>query len=154
MADKEVRQILAVILWNAARGIDAHEGGWQVPAGVYREWLLREVGAGQLQSLRPAWAGDICLALQWAGNNPDVLDAVAKVIAPAKVLIHHAAWRADPYDVNYPEYRAGKGGAAFIRKGREMGFRVMPHFNFFAIDPNHPAFASLTDFVARQFGSQ
>ena len=35
-----------------------------------------------------------------------------------------------------------------------MGFHVMPHFNYFAIDPNHPAFARLTDFVARQFGTQ
>ena len=133
--------------------IDTHEGDWRVPAGVYREWLHRETGAAQLRSLRPAWADDIRLTLQWAGNNLDVLDAVARVIDPAKVLIHHSAWRADPYDVNYPEYTAGKEGRAFISRGREMGFRVMPHFNFFAIDPNHPAFARLTDFVARQSGS-
>jgi len=70
------------------------------------------------------------------------------------VLIHHSAWRANPYDVNYPEYTAGDAGEAFIRKGREMGFHVMPHFNYFAIDPNHPAFPAFTDFVARQLGSQ
>jgi len=70
------------------------------------------------------------------------------------VLIHHSAWRADPYDVNYPEYTAGESGKAFIDKALALGFRVMPHFNFFAIDPNHPAFARLTDFVARQFGSK
>jgi hypothetical protein len=134
--------------------IDTHDGDWQVPAGNYREWLRREVDADNLQALRPAWAGEIRLALQWAGNNLDVLDAVAKVLDPAKVLIHHAAWRADPYDVNYPEYTAGPAGEAFIGKGRAMGFHVMPHFNFFAIDPNHPLFAHLTDFVAREFGSQ
>lgn len=134
--------------------IDTHEGDWRAAAGAYREWLRREIGADHLRSLRPAWAGDIRLALQWAGNNLEILAAVAKIIEPAKVLIHHSAWRADPYDVNYPEYRAGKDGAAFIRKGREMGFRVMPHFNFFAIDPNHPEFPRLTDFVARQLGSQ
>jgi len=134
--------------------IDAHEGDWRVPAGIYREWLHREVGADALRSLRPEWAADIRLALQWANNKLDVLDAVAKIIDPAKVLIHHSGWRADPYDVNYPEYRAGRDGAAFIGKGRAMGFHVMPHFNFFAIDPNHPSFRRLTDFVARQFGSQ
>ncbi len=134
--------------------IDTHAGDWQVPAGVYRAWLHRQAGVEQLRALRPAWAGDIRLALQWSGNNLAVLDAVAKVIAPAKVLIHHSGWRSDPYDVNYPEYTAGPDGEAFIRKGRAMGFHVMPHFNFFAIDPNHPAFARLTDFVARQFGSQ
>ena len=134
--------------------IDTHEGDWQVPAGVYREWLRREAGADQLRSRRPEWARGIRLALQWSGNNLEVLDAVGKVIDPAKVLIHQCAWRADPYDVNYPEYSACKEGKVFIDKGRAMGFRVMPHFNYFAIDPNHPAFARLTDFVARQFGSQ
>lgn len=134
--------------------IDSHKGDWQVPASVYRDWLHREADAAQLRTLRPGWAGDIRLALQWAGNSLEVLDAVAKVIDPAKVLIHHSAWRANPYDVNYPEYTAGDAGEAFIRKGREMGFHVMPHFNYFAIDPNHPAFPSFTDFVARQLGSQ
>jgi hypothetical protein len=134
--------------------IDTHPGDWQAPASVYREWLRREAGADQLRALRPSWAGDIRLALQWSGNSLEVLDAVAQVIAPAKVLIHHSGWRADPYDVNYPEYTAGPAGQAFLDKGRAMGFRVMPHFNFFAIDPNHPAFPRLTDFVARQFGSQ
>ena len=134
--------------------IDTHEGDWQVPAGEYREWLYSTVAVDRLRAFRPAWAGDIRLALQWANNNLEVLDAVAKVIAPAKVLIHHATWRADPYDVNYPEYTAGEAGQAFIDKARAMGFHVMPHFNFFAIDPNHPAFARLTDFVARQFGSK
>jgi len=134
--------------------IDTHQGDWHVPAGIYRQWLHREVNAEHLRSLRPEWVGDIRLTLQWAQNDLEVLDAVAKVIEPAKVLIHHSAWRADPYDVNYPEYRAGKAGAAFIRKGREMGFHVMPHFNYFAIDPNHPAFQRLIDFVAREFGSQ
>jgi hypothetical protein len=134
--------------------IDTHEGNWQVPAGRYREWLRRSIDADRLRAMRPAWAGDIRLALQWIQNDPEVLDAVAKVVPPANVLIHHSAWRADPYDVNYPEYSAGKAGKAFIDKGRAMGFRVMPHFNFFAIDPNHPAFARMTDFVARQFGSK
>lgn len=134
--------------------IDTHQGDWQVSAGVYRAWLQAERGMAALGALRPAWAAEIRLALQWANNNPAVLDAVAKIIDPAKVLIHQSSWRADPYDVNYPEYRAGKAGAAYIRKAEDMGFRVMPHFNFFAIDPNHPAFAGLTDFVARQFGSQ
>jgi hypothetical protein len=134
--------------------LDTHQGDWQVPAGLYRDWLHRQVGAAQLRALRPDWAGDIRLTLQWANNDPEVLDAVAAVIPPAQVLIHHSAWRADPYDVNYPEYVAGPDGAAFLAKGRAMGFHVMPHFNFFAIDPNHPAFASLTDFVTREFGSQ
>lgn len=144
----------SVAVGSIAWVIDTHQGDWQVPAGVYRDWLHRTVGADELRRRRPAWVGDIRLALQWTGNNLDVLDAVAKVIAPAKVLIHQSGWRADPYDVNYPEYTAGPTGQAFLDKARAMGFRVMPHCNYFAIDPNHPAFARLTDFVARQFGTQ
>lgn len=143
-----------VAVGSLAWVIDTHIGDWQIPAGNYRAWLRREAGADRLRMLRPAWADRIRLTLQWTGNNRDILDAVAKVISPTKVLIHHAAWRADPYDVNYPEYKSGKDGAAFIRRAREMGYYVMPHFNFFAIDPNHPAFSRLTDFVARQFGSK
>lgn len=134
--------------------IDTHQGDWQVPAGVYRDWLHRMAGADELRRRRPEWVAGIRLALQWTGNNLDVLDAVARVIAPARVLIHQSAWRADPYDVNYPEYTAAPAGQAFLDKARAMGFRVMPHCNYFAIDPNHPAFARLTDFVARQFGTQ
>jgi len=143
-----------VAVGSLAWVIDTHAGGWRVPAEIYRDWLMRVAGASRLAALRPDWAADIRLALQWCGNALPVLDAVARVIEPARVLIHHAAWRKDPYDVNYPEYVAGKEGRAFIDKARAMGFRVMPHFNFFAIDPNHPAFARLRDFVARQFGSQ
>jgi hypothetical protein len=100
--------------------IATHEGDWPVAASGYREWLHREAGADRLRLRRPDWAGDIRLALQWCGNNLDVLDAVAKVIAPANVLIHQAAWRADAYDVNYPEYRASKAGQAFLAKGRAI----------------------------------
>ena len=144
----------SVAVGSLAWIIDTHQGDWRAPAGTYREWLRQEVGAGQLRTLRPEWAGDIRLTLQWANNDLDVLEAVASLISPSKVLIHQSSWRADPYDVNYPDYSAGPEGEAFICRGREMGFHVMPHFNYFAIDPNHPAFASLTDFVAREFGSQ
>jgi hypothetical protein len=134
--------------------IDAHDGDWTVPAGVYREWLHRDIGADRLKALRPDWVDDIRLALQWSGNAPEVLDAVARIMDPHRVLIHHATWRSDPYDVNYPEYRASREGAAFLAKGRAMGYRIMPHFNYFSIDPEHPEFARMTDFVVRDFSTR
>jgi len=144
----------SVAVGSLAWVIDTHAGDWQEPAGVYRDWLHRAVRVEELRRRRPDWVGDIRLALQWAHNDLAVLDALATVIAPAKVLIHQSGWRADPYDVNYPEYTAGEAGQAYLDKARAMGFRVMPHGNYFAIDPNHPAFPRLTDFVARQFGTQ
>jgi len=98
--------------------IDAHKGDWTVPAGMYREWLHGFVGADHLKGLRPEWTGDIRLALQWCGTDPSVLDAVARAIEPRRVLIHLATWRSDPYDVNYPEYRASREGKAFMARHR------------------------------------
>ena len=44
---------------------------------------------------------------------------------------------------------AGEAGAAFIAAAQQLGFRIMPHFNYFAIDPNHPLFSRVRDFAMR-----
>ncbi|NQT21764.1 MAG: hypothetical protein HQ592_18820 [Planctomycetes bacterium] len=133
--------------------VDTHEGDWQVPAEAYRSWWRRHIGHEELQRLRPERVGDIRLALQWAGNKPEVLDAVAAIIDPKSVVVHASAWRRDPYDVNYPDYIAGEEGAAFLQHGIDKGFLMMPHHNYFAIDPNHPAYRKLHEFVMREFGT-
>jgi hypothetical protein len=38
---------------------------------------------------------------------------------------------------------------AFIRKGRALGFHMMPHFNSIDMDPSHPAYAYVRDFQYR-----
>ena len=129
--------------------IDVHEGDWEEAAAVYRDWLHAAYDTDRLKRLRPDWVNDIRLTLQWCSCKAELLDAVAEVINPSHVLLHVPAWRTDPYDVNYPEYTASAEGAAFIAYANEKGFRALPHFNYFAMDPAHPAFAMLSEFVLR-----
>ena len=68
---------------------------------------------------------------------------------PKTVLLHVPNWRTDPYDENYPTYVASEKAKAFIAKGRDMGFHMMPHFNSIDMDPSHPAYAYVRDFQYR-----
>jgi hypothetical protein len=129
--------------------VDVHEGGWEVPARAYREWMREARRLDGLEALRPEWAGEVRLTVQWCPCDGAILEALARVISPGKVLLHVPAWRADPYDENYPEYEASDTGAAFVSEARSRGFRVLPHFNYFAMDPSHPFFRRVRDFVAR-----
>ena len=134
--------------------IDTHAGGWEAAAGVYRDWLRDSHDHDHLLALRPDWAGDIRFTLQWCPCDAQILDAVARLMDPRHVLIHVPNWRADRYDENYPEYVPGSQGQAFIAYAVERGFRVLPHFNYFAIDPNHPAFSRLMPYVMRALDTQ
>lgn len=134
--------------------IDAHAGDWTVAADAYRRWLHEHINAAALKALRPAWIDDIRLTVQWCPCDGAILDALERVIAPAKVLLHVPRWRSDPYDVNYPEYAPSPEGKAFIAQATQRGFRVLPHFNHFAIDPNHPFFARVRDFMMRDVRSK
>ena len=62
--------------------------------------------------------------------------------------------RTDPYDVNYPTYKASRKGKAFVRKAQAMGFHAMPHFNALDMDPVHPAYDYLRDFQYRDAASR
>lgn len=99
--------------------------------------------------LRPEWAGDIRLTLQWCPCDPAILDAVQRVIAPGKVLIHVPGWRTDAYDENYPQYTASPVGREFITQATQRGFRVLPHFNYCTVDPTHPLFGRVGPYVMR-----
>ena len=48
------------------------------------------------------------------------------------------------------ETRASEAGRTFMAKAQEMGFRVMPHFNFFGCDPSHSFYASVADYHMRE----
>jgi len=134
--------------------IDTHAGGWEVAARAYRAWLDEAFGLTALHGRRPDWADQIRLTLQWCPCRQDILDAVAGVIEPKHVLLHVPGWRSDPYDVNYPTYQASDEGAGFVAEALQRGFRVLPHFNYFAVDPNHPIFPRVQPFVMREVRSK
>jgi hypothetical protein len=69
--------------------------------------------------------------------------------SPEKTLIHLSNWRTSKYDVDYPDYFASAEAKAFMAKANAMGFRVMPHFNYFAVFLKHPFFQQVRDWQIR-----
>jgi hypothetical protein len=92
---------------------------------------------------------DVGLAVSWCPGDAAVLDALARRVPPARVLLHVPDWRTDAYDENYPAFVASEKAKAFLAKARAMGFRVMPHFNAVDMDPSNPVYARVRDFQYR-----
>lgn len=129
--------------------INTYKGDWKVPAEKYRQWYWKAYNLEAEEQLRQKWIRDVKFAISWCPGNTDVLDALAKKINPSKVLIHFSNWRTDGYDENYPDYFASDSAKVFLRKGREMGFHIMPHFNSIDMDPSNSVYDRVRDFPYR-----
>ena len=129
--------------------INTFLGDWHTPAEKYRQWYWQAYNLESEERSRQPWINDVRLALSWCPGKPEILDALAKRMSPEKVLLHFSSWRTDRYDENYPDYIASESARAFIKKCREMGFHVMPHFNSIDMDPSHPVYAQIRDFQYR-----
>ncbi len=105
-----------------------------------KTYKLEEKRAG-----RPAWVTNIDFAFQWSAADRRLLDALAKIHAPEKTLIHLSDWRTSKYDVDYPDYQPSKAARSYLEKANSMGFKVMPHFNYFACYLKHPFFQQVRD---------
>lgn len=129
--------------------INTFRSDWKVPAEKYRQWYWKAYNLEAEEQLRQKWIRDVKFAISWCPGNTDVLDALAKKIDPSKVLIHFSNWRTDGYDENYPDYFASDSAKVFLKKGREMGFHIMPHFNAIDMDPSNPVYDRVRDFPYR-----
>jgi len=127
--------------------LNVYHGDWRVPASQYRDWLRT---ACQPCSPRPDWLEDVRFAVSWCPCDAGILEALAARLDPHTVLLHVPRWRTDPYDENYPTYRASAEGRQFIQRAQSAGFRVMPHMNSVDMDPTHPAYAYVRDFQYRE----
>ena len=132
--------------------INVYQGDWTLPAAAYRDWLRSAWSLSD--AVRPPWVRKLRFAVSWCPTEPAVLDALAKRLSPAEVLLHIPNWRSDPYDENYPTFAASAEGRRFIQQARSMGFRTMPHFNSIDMDPTHPAYTYLRDFQYRGIESK
>jgi hypothetical protein len=129
--------------------INTFRGDWHVPAEQYRQWYWQAYDLDSEERKRLPWMNDVKLALSWCPGSPEILDALAQRVPPKKVILHFPNWRTDGYDENYPNYIASESAKAFIRKCRQMGFHVMPHFNSIDMDPSHPVYTQIRDFPYR-----
>jgi len=129
--------------------INTFRGDWHVPAEQYRQWYWKAYDLDSEERKRQPWMNDVKLALSWCPGSPEILDALAQRVPPKKVILHFSNWRTDGYDENYPNYTASESAQVFIRKCRQMGFHVMPHFNSIDMDPSHPVYTQIRDFPYR-----
>jgi hypothetical protein len=142
-------------LWqnNTAGGVEwrisVHNGHWRIPAGQYRDWLEKTYDLEAKRAARPEWVDKIDFSVGWAGAVPDMLDALAKLHPPERTLIHLSQWRTDKYDHNYPNYVPSEDAIAYMKKANEMGFKVMPHFNYFSVYYKNPFYQEVRDFQIR-----
>ncbi len=133
--------------------INAYRGDWKVPASRYKAWMEKTYRLAESARHRPAWVKNITLAVCWAGSRPEMLDALASVHPPEKTLIHLADWRTDKYDINYPHYVPREPSLQYMAKARQMGFHVMPHFNYFSVYYKHAFYQTVRDFQIRTANS-
>jgi hypothetical protein len=142
-------------LWqnNTAGGVEwrisVSTGDWRVSAGQYRDWSAMTYQLGAKRVARSEWVDKIDFAVCWAGPVPAVLDALAKAHPPDRTLIHLSNWRTDGYDINYPNYVPAADARAYMEKANEMGFKVMPHFNYFSVYYRNPFYQEVRDFQIR-----
>ena len=134
--------------------INAYSGDWKIPAERYRQWYWNAYNLDQEVQKRQPWIFDTKLAISWCPGKPEILDALAKRVSPKKVLLHFPDWRTDGYDENYPNFTANENAKIFIKKCRQMGFHVMPHFNSIDMDPSNPVYAQVRDFPYRDVESK
>ena len=138
---------------NTAGGIEwrinVYPGNWQTPASVYKDWMNRTYQLGSKRADRPDWTDRIDFSVGWAGANPEMLDALAKAHPPEKTLIHLSGWRTDGYDINYPNYVPSEAAKIYMNKANDMGFKAMPHFNYFSVYYKNPFYQEVRDFQIR-----
>ena len=132
--------------------INVFEGGWQVPAAKYRNWMAETYKLNN--NIMPAWVKNLRLAVSWCPTEPEVLDKLKNWVDPSQVILHLPHWRTDPYDENYPHFEASSEAREFIAKARGMGYHVMPHFNAIDMDPSNPAYPFVRDFQYRELESK
>jgi len=129
--------------------LNVYHGDWQNPARRYRDWMNRTYQLEAKRARRPEWVKDISFTFQWANADTKLLDALSQIYPAEKTLIHLSNWRTSKYDVDYPDYIPSAEARAFLEKANAMGFKVMPHFNYFACYLKHPLFQQVRDWQIR-----
>ena len=115
------------------------EGDWRGPAKRYRDWAEKAWALTPLKEQRPAWVSRIRF-MATVGMDTAMLDELRKHVPPEATLLYVPNWRKYRYDVMYPDYEANEKFKPFVDYAHRLGYRVMPHMNYFGCDPKHEAY--------------
>ncbi|MCX6898370.1 MAG: DUF6259 domain-containing protein [Verrucomicrobia bacterium] len=116
-----------------------YRGSWLEGARLYREWAEKAFDLAAARATQPKWARDI-RAVVIVPMEMELLDELAKRLKPEQTLLYVPNWRRDGYDRNYPDYTADAKFGPWNERAHALGFRVMPHVNYFGCDPLHPLY--------------
>ena len=116
-----------------------YRGSWLEGARLYREWAEKAFDIAAARATQPKWARDI-RAVVIVPMEMELLDELAKRLKPEQTLLYVPNWRRDGYDRNYPDYTADAKFGSWNERAHALGFRVMPHVNYFGCDPLHPLY--------------
>ena len=128
--------------------ISPYRGPWQSGAALYREWAQKQFALDPLERQQPSWVHDIQFVVTMNLDQP-LLKNLASHCIPRQTLLYLPNWRRDGYDRNYPDYTATTNFAAFVQEAHRLGFRVMPHMNYFGCDPKNPLYERFKPYQAR-----
>jgi hypothetical protein len=130
----DVREVKSVT-WR----LRPYRGSWLEGARLYREWAEKAFDLAAARATQPKWARNI-RAVVIVPMEMELLDELAKRLNPEQTLLYVPNWRRDGYDRNYPDYTASDKFDPWNERAHALGFRVMPHVNYFGCDPLHPLY--------------
>lgn len=106
-----------------------YEGDWMRGALTYKAYAEELFHTQEIQAAKPNWADDIQLVLLMDVVDKPLADALAKLVDPAKTVLHLVNWRTSNYDMNYPDYSVRPGLKEGIDYAHALGFKVSVHAN-------------------------
>ena len=133
---------------SVAWHVSPYSGDWRVPAQRYRDWAATAWKPTPRAAQTPAWAKDIRFVVI-TGQDLPVLESLAKRVDPRQTLLYVPNWRKFDYDRMYPDYTPNRTFPAFVEQAHALGFRVMPHVNYFGCDPLSPEYAAFEKYQVR-----
>lgn len=129
--------------------VNVYEGDWRVPAKRYREWAEKNLRPIRVENQQPSWVKDIrCVVIM--GSSIAELEAMTPRLDPKQTLLYVVDWRTPGYDRMYPTYdQVIAEFGPFVKRAHELGYRVMPHANYFGVDPLNPLYEKFAKYQIR-----
>jgi len=144
---------------------------WRRSLDTYTSYLQADSPAWKYHKNRIAWVDEIRLVLNQfkvvdqdkngqAFDNPELiqkdlllLKKLGELIPPRQVIIYPFLWQLIPMEygtgVGYPDWTPSPLFAKLAGEARRMGYRVMPHLNYFAISPKNPRSGDFEPYILR-----